>query len=923
MTNLGKRNASSDFVDLTNSDSEDAVQRGRAVQQQQPRKVPRVGSRLNGRPSWASGTSGSSSQSQAMAVRDQSGEGYEDEVVDLSQEVEEGFGWVCVGAIDGKIVGIRFYDGYATPGEQVMIRREPGNAYDSNAIRVNNVQGTQIGHLPRDLASKLAGFMDARSIVVEGIIAGEKKTYDCAILLKIYGPADPAVRANLESQLAAKRLPLKTRAIAAPVQSKALVPPPQRKQMGFKSSQGGSSSQPELVPPPVIDLAHFVANSERFNPREINKMAEDLGLPEDVLSKMPMANQPESLKSQLLPYQRQGLAWMLEKENPVLPDAKSEKVVQLWKASKEHRGTYKNIATNYCAKAPKLASGGILADDMGLGKTLQVISLILEGGPGTTLIVAPVSVMSNWAQQMERHVREDKALKVLTYHGTQGKVKGMTHDDFAQYDVVITTYGTLSSELFPRGSKNPTKVPTASGLYSMNWRRIVLDEGHIIRNHKTKSAISASTILATSRWVLTGTPIVNTIKDFYSMLKFLGITGGLQEFELFNAVFTRPLALASREAELLLQTTMRSMCLRRKKEMNFVDLKLPELSEFVHKVKFRNDELKIYEALVEQAKGMAQQFQEESESRKKNKIKYTHILEILLRMRQVCNHWKLCENRVTSLMEAIEKDDVVVLNAENRLALQMLLQLSIDNQEECSICLEELHNPVITACKHAFGKECIERTIEIQHKCPLCRAELANNDCLVHPAVEKVEDEEINTDEKSSKTEALMQIIKVTHNDPLSKVVIFSQWTSFLNIVQKQLEQSGIKFARIDGSMTAPQRDKGMQSLESDPECRILLASLAVCSVGLNLVSADTVILADSWWAPAIEDQAVDRVHRLGQKRECKVWRLVMEGSIEERVLEIQAEKRKLVGKAFQEKVKERRGKCKETRMGDVLRLLG
>ncbi|RAL65617.1 hypothetical protein DID88_005289 [Monilinia fructigena] len=639
---------------------------------------------------------------------------------------------------------------------------------DATTTTTTAAEGTQIGHLPRDLASKLAEFMDARIIVVEGIIAGEKKLYDCAILLKIYGPADPAVRANLENQLAAKRLPLKKRVVAAPTQPKALVPPPQRQQMGFRSSQG----------------------------------------------------------------------------------------------------------------APKLASGGILADDMGLGKTLQVISLILEGEPGTNLIVAP-------------------------------------------YDVVITTYGTLSSELFTRGSKNPAKVPTASGLYSMNWRRIVLDEGHIIRNHKTKSAISASTILATSRWVLTGTPIVNTIKDFYSMLKFLGITGGLQELELFNAVFTRPLALASREAELLLQTTMRSMCLRRRKEMNFIDLKLPELSEFVHKVKFRNDELKIYEALVEQAKGMAQQFQEELVSRKKNKIKYTHILEILLRMRQVCNHWKLCENRVTSLMEAIEKDDIVILNAENRLALQMLLQLSIDNQEECPICLEELHNPIITACKHAFGKECIERTIEIQHKCPLCRAELANNDCLVHPIVEKAEDEEINTDEKSSKTEALMQIIKVTHNDPLSKVVIFSQWTSFLNIVQKQIEQSGIKFARIDGSMSAPQRDKGMQALESDPECRILLASLAVCSVGLNLVSADTVILADSWWAPAIEDQAVDRVHRLGQKRECKVWRLVMEGSIEERVSEIQAEKRKLVGKAFQEKVKERRGKGKETRIGDVLRLLG
>ncbi|APA13003.1 hypothetical protein SS1G_08499 [Sclerotinia sclerotiorum 1980 UF-70] len=914
MPNLGKRNASSEFVDLTNSDSENEVPR--AQQRKQPRLNPTAGL------SRTSGGFGGSSSSQAMTVRDQWGEGDEDEDIDLSQEVEEGFGWVCLGAIDGKIVGVRFYNGYASPGEQVMIRREPGNQYDSNAIRVNNVQGTQIGHLPRELAAKLAGFLDAKTIVMEGILAGEKRAYDCPILLKVYGPADPVVRADLGRELAAKRLPLKKRDVAAPKQPKAPVPPPQRKEMGFKSSQGGVSSQPEPVPQPVIDLAHFVANSERFNPRGVDKMAEELGLPEDALAKMPMVEQPEALICTSLPYQRQGLAWMLEKENPVLPDAKSDQVVQLWKASKKHKGTYQNVATNYCDKAPKLASGGILADDMGLGKTVQVISLILAGGSGTTLIVAPVSVMSNWAQQMERHIKEDKALKVLTYHGSHGKVKGMTPNEFGQYDVVITTYGILSSELFPRGSKTPGKVPTSSGLYSMNWRRIVLDEGHIIRNPKTKSAIAATSITATSRWVLTGTPIVNTIKDFYSMLKFLGVSGGLQELDIFNSVFTRPLALGSRDAEVLLQTTMRAMCLRRKKDMKFVDLKLPDLSEFVHKVKFRDDELKVYEALVKQAQGMAQQYQKESESRKKNTISYTHILEILLRMRQVCNHWKLCENRVTSLMEAIEKDDVVILNEENRLALQMLLQLNIDNHEECAICLEELHDPVITVCKHVFGKECIERTIDLQHKCPMCRADLANNECLVRPAVEKAEAEEINTDEKSSKTEALMQIIKVTHNDPLSKVVIFSQWTSFLNIIQKQLEQSGIKFARIDGSMTAPQRDKGMQSLESDPECRVLLASLAVCSVGLNLVSADTVILADSWWAPAIEDQAVDRVYRLGQKRDCKVWRLVMEGSIEERVLEIQGEKRKLAGKAFQEKAREGRGKRKETRMGDVLRLL-
>ena len=265
---------------------------------------------------------------------------------------------------------------------------------------------------------------------------------------------------------------------------------------------------------------------------------------------------------------------------------------------------------------------------------------------------------------------------------------------------------------------------------------------------------------------------------------------------------------------------------------------------------------------------------------------------------------------------------MVAFTEENVAALQLLLKLSIDSRDECSICLEELHKPVITSCKHVFGKECIERTIELQHKCPMCRAPLRNTDCLVHPAVEEraTEDEDIDVETKSSKTEALMSILAASLRDPKSKVVIFSQWTSFLNIIQRQLQEASMKYTRIDGTMPAHVRDAGMTALESDPDTKILLASLSVCSVGLNLVAADTVILADSWWAPAIEDQAVDRVHRLGQTRPCTVWRLVMEDSIEERVLEIQAEKRKLVGKAFQEKAKG--GNEKVTRLGDIKKLL-
>ncbi|KAG0653087.1 Sucrose nonfermenting 2 3 [Hyphodiscus hymeniophilus] len=895
---MASRKRSSSWIDLTGDD------------ENPPQKHTRVNQLSSSQPRPSQSLVSASQLERIAWAEDDAGE----DIIDLSQDADEGFGWLCVGAIDGKIVGIRYYDGYATVGEQVMVKREPGNPYDSNAIRINNVHGTQIGHLPRNLAAKLSPYMDSRTIVIEGTLAGEKGSWDCPILLKVFGPAEPVARAQLEERMKADRLPLKKRGAAAPKKPIQPVAPP-RKSMGYHSSQSSQPSSSQAEPEPV-GIQHFVENSERFSPRDAEKIVDHWATGEEALSKMPMADQPEGLLSTLLPYQRQGLAWMLAQENPALPAVGSKDVVQLWKRSTLRANHFQNIATNYNTQsAPKLARGGILADDMGLGKTLQVISTVLEGGPGTTLIIAPVSVMSNWAQQMKRHIKKENAMKVLTYYG--GGRRKMTHNDFAEYDVVITSYGTLASE-YGKAKSVIAPIPRPDGIFSMNWARVVLDEGHIIRNPTTRNAVAATNLLATRRWVLTGTPIINTIKDLHSMLKFLGITGGLERLELFNAILTRPLAQGSPNAELILQSIMRTMCLRRKKDMKFVDLKLPELSEYVHRIAFRNDEKEKYDALQVEAQGMVKQFQD---GKVKNGFDaYRHVLEILLRLRQVCCHWKLCGARVTDLMALLETDGPIALNAENKIVLQALLQLSIDSHDECSICLEELHNPVITACKHVFGGDCIERTIELQHKCPMCRSHLEDASCLVKPAEETTVDADIDVDTKSSKTEALMSILNASRQDPKSKVVIFSQWTSFLDIIQHQVKDAGMKFTRIDGRMPAHARDAAMADLERDPDTRILLASLSVCSVGLNLVAADTVILADSWWAPAIEDQAVDRVHRLGQTRPCTVWRLVMEGSIEERVLDIQSEKRKLVGMAFQEKAKG--GKEKITRMGDILKLL-
>jgi SWI/SNF-related matrix-associated actin-dependent regulator of chromatin subfamily A3 len=561
---------------------------------------------------------------------------------------------------------------------------------------------------------------------------------------------------------------------------------------------------------------------------------------------------------------------------------------------------------------------------MGLGKTLQMISLIVADrasneANGATLILAPLSVMSNWSGQIEHHVKAEHALRVSTYHGAR-KIN-LNPTSVNDFDVFVTTYDTMMSEFWDNKTK-PSTVPRTSGLFSINWRRIILDEGHIIRNPSTKKAVAACALPAKSRWVLTGTPIINSLKDLYSIVKFLRLSGGLNRYDIFNGALIRPVTSGSDVGSRLLQVLMHDITLRRKKDMKFIDLKLPELTEYIHKIDLLPHEKEKYEALEKEAKGELETYRARQNMSGAEALKaYRFLLEILLRMRQVCNHWKMCgEGRFEHLLG---EGAVLDLTPENKKALQEMLQIIVDTQEDCPICMDVLKDPVITVCTHAFCFGCIEKTINLQHKCPMCRAQLDNTDKLVRQAAEVSNVSQIDENESSSKIEALLLILQASAKKKGTKTVIFSQWTSFLDVLQVQLRKNSFKFTRIDGSMPPLARDAAMESLSTDPECTILLASLAVCSVGLNLVAANQVILADSWWAPAIEDQAVDRVHRLGQKKPTTVFRLVVKGSIEERVLEIQEDKRKLMGLAFAEKVGKRGKKGETGTVAQISRLLG
>lgn len=241
--------------------------------------------------------------------------------------------------------------------------------------------------------------------------------------------------------------------------------------------------------PSMVKLVH---SSTTQNPSGLTEVVEKNRATEEALAALPMTPQSEALATTLLPYQLQGLNWLRDREFPRLPASPNE-TVQLWKRDPLSRDMFTNIATSYTTKAPDLASGSILAHDMGLGKSIQIIALMVSDpnrGSGPTLIVAPLNVMSNWSGQIEKHVKPEHALRVFTYHGSTRSIQSPA--ELGSFDVVLTTYQTMALKYLPAGQKDQAKpVPRSSGLFSVAWRRVILDEGHQIRNSKSKMAQAA------------------------------------------------------------------------------------------------------------------------------------------------------------------------------------------------------------------------------------------------------------------------------------------------------------------------------------------------------------------------------------------------------------------------------------------------
>jgi SWI/SNF-related matrix-associated actin-dependent regulator of chromatin subfamily A3 len=250
-------------------------------------------------------TTSGSSQADAIFIDEDDDDDASQEVPDATQAYnQQQYDYMHYGTMHERIVGVRYYNGYATTGEMVVLRREPHNQYDSNAIKVSNVQGHQIGHIRRQMAAKLAKYMDERSLLIEAQLTGEKDVFECPVQLKLYGSNDPAVRQSLMARMRSDKLPIghasdRLRKEAAAAKERDRIAKQAAKQAKKKGTAvvdiaasqatqnsmaeyAASSSQgPGLIPGPSME--DILGGSVRFNPRNVEEMVEEYGIKEEDL----------------------------------------------------------------------------------------------------------------------------------------------------------------------------------------------------------------------------------------------------------------------------------------------------------------------------------------------------------------------------------------------------------------------------------------------------------------------------------------------------------------------------------------------------------------------------------------------------------------------------------------------------------------
>ncbi|XP_058756114.1 helicase-like transcription factor CHR28 [Vicia villosa] len=580
-----------------------------------------------------------------------------------------------------------------------------------------------------------------------------------------------------------------------------------------------------------------------------------------------------------------------------------------------------------------------------------------------TLVVCPTSVLRQWADELANKVTWRANLSVLVYHGSN---RNKDHHELAKYDVVLTTYSIVSLEV-PKDDGEKESATTskkrkctsssesgkkmlkddAGPLAKVAWFRVVLDEAQSIKNYRTLVSKACWGLRAKRRWCLSGTPIQNSIDDLYSYFRFLRYDP-YDELETFCSKIKVPITNNPRIGYSKLQAILKIIMLRRTKD-TVLDgqpiISLPPKRVKCKRVTFSQEEHDFYSKLETDSRA---QFQEYADAGTV-KQNYVHILSMLLRLRQACNHPQLVKGYNSTSPWTSSVETTVKIPRERQLILLKCLEACV---ALCGICNDVPEDAVVSVCGHIFCNQCISEHLtgeDIQCPATNCKTDLSrcsvfseatlknslsdrSCDLLLGTSGSEAEDSEPFSNTRSIYSSKIIAALKALQSFnkpkchtsqetcmlntskestacsstssgdvPKNKALVFSQWTGMLDLLEEGLIDSSIEYRRLDGTMSVIARDKAVKDFNTLPEVTVMIMSLKAACLGLNMVAACRVVMLDLWWNPTVEDQAIDRAHRIGQTRTVKVYRLTVKNTIEDRILALQEKKREMVASALGE----------------------
>lgn len=484
------------------------------------------------------------------------------------------------------------------------------------------------------------------------------------------------------------------------------------------------------------ELSEAGGSSEWHGDKSLLALAEKIervSANQDTLLKA--AKAPRTLKAELRPYQLTGMAWL-----------------------------------NFLHEAELC---GVLADDMGLGKTVQTLAHVLSlkqrrrlSGP--VLVVAPTSVLHNWAREAARFA---PSLRTRVWHGAERHDDPLTACDAL---LVVTSYAlALRDQVL---------------LAAHGFVLLVLDEAQTIKNPAAKVTQALKRMPISQRICLTGTPLENHLGELWSLFDFL-MPGMLGPQKRFSQHFRTPIEKhGDAERQRRLNNAIAPFLLRRRKHA--VAAELPPKTTVIRKIKLDADQARLYESIrVGMEKRVRQLLQERGVARS-----HIQMLDALLKLRQSCCHPQLVK------LDSARK---VKTSAKTEHVLGMIDELVAEGR----------------------------------------------------------------------------------------KIILFSQFTQMLDILERELTARKIQYVKLTGKTR--KREVAIDAFQSG-QVPLFLISLKAGGTGLNLTAADTVIHYDPWWNPAVENQATDRAHRIGQDKPVFVYKLIAENTVEDKIVAMQARKQLL-----------------------------